>query len=390
MPRRVEEALRSGWLDLDRHAATLAALPAFTEQPRLNLGSLRQPEASSFLGPPRTRWLRRSGKGLGLSLMASPLALVVGTCDTDPTPDYYECVDYQAQALHPDTGDLLFTVPDRFPLGLHADVLVCMSPDLSPVVEGRSLRDGALLWSLRPSPKDPTGLVTPGGLYFWTRSSHGEGLPVSHRWPEPRRAPEAPEPLRGLPPGRVGYVHACGGLVAVQTWWPDPVRSRLDVLRRPGWAPVWEHVFEDYVDHDLLTEPEGWVFRTGALVEVHGPRRRSLAGMSRFWPSPRWIVGVRGEDVVAASRATGEEWTLGLPTPWDLAVAGDTVWAAARAQDRLFGCTARGERLWEGRQSHLGDLGFYGIRRLIPYAGRLYAMGDDGSAACLQDAAVEG
>lgn len=388
---RVEEALRAGWADLGRHAGSLAALPAFIDQPRLNLGSLRQPEASSFLGPPRTRWLRRSGKGQGHAVLATPLALVVGTCDTEPTPDHFECVDFEVQALHPDQGDRLFSIEDRYPLGACRDVLVCLSADLAPVLEGRSLLDGELLWSLRPSLPHPTGLVAPDGIYLWTRSSQGEGGPLYHPWPDPRRRPAEPEPVPGLEPGRIGYVDRFGSLLAVQTWWTEPVRDRLDVLRHPGGGRVWERPTEDreYTESDLIPHASGWILRTSREVRSYDRDGRLLGsapGLARCWLGPRCLVGARpGDDeVVVVDRGTGEHRPLGFRFPWDLAVAGDTVWAVLRREGVLLGVTTEGEPLWQGPQASLGDLGLYGIRRLIPYAGRLYAMGDDGSLACFE------
>lgn len=346
----------------------------FTDQPRLNLGSLRQPEAPSFPGPPHTRWLRRSGKGRGIALMLSPDAVVVCACDADPWTDYHDLIDYEVQALHPDTGEVLFALPDAWPLGLREDVLVCAA---QAAVEGRSLRDGSLLWTLRPALSSPVGLVTPDALYLWTP----EGPPRRHPWPDPHQPPSAAEGLTALAAGRTGYLAACGDRVAVQTWWPDPVRSRLDVLQHG--APVWEHVFGESLDHDLILDATGWILRTPAALEAwdaDGTLRWLEEGMSRCWISPRWVVGLRNEELFALSRQNGEGRALGLERPWDVAVAGDTVWAAFRPEGRLVGCAVTGERLWEGPQP---DLGFYGIQRLVPYAGRLYAMGDDGSVACL-------
>lgn len=346
----------------------------FTDQPRLNLGSLRQPGAPDFVGPPHTRWLRRSDKGCGLSLMLAPQAVVVGTCDADPWTDYHDLIDFQVQVLHPDTGELLHAVPDAWPLGLHADVLVCATGDS---IQGRALRDGSLLWSARE--RGSLGLVTPGQLYLW----EPEASPRRHPWPDPRRAPSGPEPLP-VPAGRTGYLTACGDLLAVQTWWADPVRSRLDVLH--DGAPVWEHVFGEDLEHDLIVDPAGWIFRTRSSTEAwdtDGTLRWLEEGMSRCWVSPRHVLGLRQDELHALSRQTGQGRALpGLRRPWDLAVAGDTVWAAFRPEGRLVGCAVTGERLWEGPQP---DLGFYGIRRLVPYAGRLYAMGDDGSVACMQE-----
>lgn len=380
------------------------------EFPRENLGSERQLDARDFPGSPRIRWRTNAHKHHGRAFAVSPHGIVLGVCDEQQIPDYYEDIGHELRVLDPLTGAVRLSLPAEWPLGLAGELL--WSLDLQPVrrqrrIRVRSLRDLSQRFELLLKEDSAQLAPAPDGFYTWNQQDpdyrSNDFVLRFHTLDQP----EAPVMVPIQPRHHIGYVHAASTLLAVQQWDSQPGQpSHVTVLDRLTHQPLWSQTLPHLSPCEVLVDELGWVDFNERRVEVYELDARLLwtgPGLRRCWLTSRWVVGepsgwesyhhkVRG--LVLLERLTGAACWLPwhepdtIRSPKDVVSCGDTVWIVDQALNRLQGFRSDGLDLGWSPQPPLSP---YGINRLEPLEDRLYAVSDAGDVVCLESEwALEG
>lgn len=405
---QLEKAFRYGWKFLPGQAP-LSVLPSHCFEPRAGLASHQFLDQPDFRTLSSVRWRWKSGKHQGGRVLFSPLGLVLGTVNEENNGDYYDAVSPELHVLDPDTGLERVRLADRAPLTLHGTLFFCMCPR-SRVLEARSLWDGTLQWEY-PLDFQPEGMTASiHGLFCWPGSDDVYGkqgvwlLP----WSSDSQAPTGPLqpiseiPAHGYPRTNVSSVRALGDRVAFATWQDEPVRTRLEVLTFPSRRSIWCLETHPYQDEELFLEEQGFILRTQKALEAYdcaGRLQWQGPGSSRIFLSSgphgtrivalREQVGPNPQALLEIRRDTGEVHRILEGSFWRVVLAGQICWCLQRPARTLEAVQLDGSVLYRGPQPEAEFLGPYGIDRLYPYAGRLFAVGDSGNVVCYEDAANE-
>lgn len=352
------------------------------EQPFVNLGSLRLPEAPALRGPLTTRWVHRMERHQQVFFAVAPEAIVVCACKEVSDGEWYRCEEYRSVLLCPHSGAVRLELPGRIPVGRSGTDLLTVSEELyRGDLVAHDLTGGATRWR-RAYARVPSSALRalPYGLCTWDQEQAGS----LRFFKSGRSGADTPTELPGLRWGKTAQVRGAAELLAVRQW--DGCQAAVYHVGEPIPRLVWQRSWDGYQDLEVLVDEGGWLCRAPEALEAFAADAQPLwrsGGAKRLWLSASYAVGVRGSNdaLFAVHRATGTE--VPLPSegaPWDLAVAGDQAWILSRGQQRL-----RCVDLQTGALRSVQELNFpgYGLARVTALLGRLYGVTDEGDVYCL-------